>query len=304
MDLVTQMRVFVRVAEAQGFTAAARQLGVSKSVVSKYVGELEDRLGVRLFHRTTRHLSLSEAGAGYYERCTHILAEIEEAEAAIGAIDDEPRGTVRLVLPARFALAKVMPALPPLLRQWPRLNVDLVLDDRPDAATESMSDIAVRLVEDAGTARVLAPVPMVLVAAPGYMQAASAPAVPQDLAFQNCLTLARPLGETSWRLRAGAGEQAIRVTGTLQANNLTALHEAAVAGLGIALLPLEMAAEDLAAGRLVRVLDEFAPLPWSLAAVKLPGESPSARVRVVLDLLAEAARGTRELTGNRAKSAA
>ena len=91
MDLVTQMRVFVRVAEAQGFTAAARQLGVSKSVVSKYIGELEDRLGVRLFHRTTRSLSLTEHGAGYYERCTHILSECEEAEATIGSSDDEPR---------------------------------------------------------------------------------------------------------------------------------------------------------------------------------------------------------------------
>ena len=148
MDLVTQMRVFVRVAEAQGFTAAARQLGVSKSVVSKYIGELEDRLGVRLFHRTTRSLSLTEHGAGYYERCTHILAEIEEAEATIGASDEEPRGTVRVLLPTAFALERIVPALPTLLKKWPRLGVDLVLDDYADLASETASDVAVRLIDN------------------------------------------------------------------------------------------------------------------------------------------------------------
>jgi DNA-binding transcriptional LysR family regulator len=286
------MRVFVRVAEAQGFTAAARQLGVSKSVVSKYIGELEDRLGVRLFHRTTRSLSLTEHGAGYYERCTHILAEIEEAEATIGSSDDEPRGTVRVLLPTRLALDRVVPALPNLLKRWPRLGVDLVLDDYADLASETASDVAVRLLDNEDIAsdevRVLASVPMVLVAAPSYMQTASPPSAPHDLAFHNCLALSRPLSEATWRIKGTGGTHDIRVTGSLQANSLEALHAAARAGIGLALLPETAAAEDIASGKLVKVLEGYTPLPWALAAVRSAGESPPARVRAILDILAEA----------------
>ena len=291
MDLVTQMRVFVRVAEAQGFTAAARQLGVSKSVVSKYIGELEDRLGVRLFHRTTRHLSLTEHGAGYYERCAHILAEIEEAEATIAAADDEPRGTVRVLLPTSFALKRMLPAVPALLKKWPRLNIDLVLDDYADMTTESLADVAVRLMDwddsPGDDVRILTTIPMTLVAAPSYLQTTTAPTAPHDLAFHNCLTLARPLGETTWRLQGIGGEQVIRVTGTLQANSLEALLGAARTGIGIAMLPHDLVQDDLAHARLTRMLEAHAPVPWSLGAACKAGETPPARVRVILDLLAE-----------------
>jgi len=294
LDLVTQMRVFVRVAEAQGFTAAARQLGVSKSVVSKYIGELEERLGVRLFHRTTRSLSLTEHGVGYYERCTHILSEIEEAEATIGSSDDEPRGTVRVLLPTDFALERIVPAFPTLLKKWPRLGVDLVLDDYADLASETACDVAVRMMDSDAVAsdevRLLAPVPMVLVAAPSYLQTASSPAAPHDLAFHNCLALARPLSEATWRLKGSGGSHEIRVTGSLQVNSLAALLAAARAGIGIALLPQDMVEDELAGGKLVKVLDGYAPAPWSLAAVRSAGESPPARVRVILDLLTEATR--------------
>ena len=294
MDLVTQMRVFVRVAEAQGFTAAARQLGVSKSVVSKYIGELEERLGVRLFHRTTRSLSLTEHGVGYYERCTHILSEIEEAEATIGSSDDEPRGTVRVLLPTDFALARIVPAFPTLLKKWPRLGVDLVLDDYADLASETACDVAVRMMDSDTVAsdeiRLLATVPMILVAAPSYLQTASSPAAPHDLAFHNCLALARPLSEATWRLKGSGGSHEIRVTGSLQVNSLAALLAAARAGIGIALLPQDMVEDELADGKLVKVLDGYAPVPWSLAAVRSAGESPPARVRVILDLLTEATR--------------
>lgn len=294
MDLVTQMRVFVRVAEAQGFTAAARQLGVSKSVVSKYIGELEDRLGVRLFHRTTRSLSLTEHGAGYYERCTHILAEIEEAEAAIGSSDDEPRGTVRVLLPTAFALERMLLEFPTLLKKWPRLGIDVVLDDYPDLASESACDVAVRLMDEkeiAGEdARVFATVPMLLVAAPSYMQTAAPPVVPHDLAFHNCIGLARPRSEATWRLDGSDGAHEVRVTGSLQANSFAALHAAACAGIGIALLPQDAVADEIASGKLTKVLEGYAPASWSLAAVRSAGESPPARVRAILDLLTEATR--------------
>jgi DNA-binding transcriptional LysR family regulator len=288
------MRVFVRVAEAQGFTAAARQLGVSKSVVSKYIGELEERLGVRLFHRTTRSLSLTEHGVGYYERCTHILAEIEEAEATIGSSDDEPRGTVRVLLPSDFALERILPAFPTLLKKWPRLGVDLVLDDYADLASETACDVAVRLMDSESVAsdevRVLGTVPMTLVTAPAYLQTAPAPAAPHDLAFHNCLALARPLSEAAWRLQGSGGTQEIHVTGSLQVNSMAALLAAARAGIGIALLPQASVADDLAAGKLVKVLDGYTPVPWSLATVRSAGESPPARVRAILDLLTEATR--------------
>ncbi len=309
MDLVTQMRVFVRVAEAQGFTAAARQLGVSKSVVSKYIGELEDRLGVRLLHRTTRSLSLTEHGAGYYERCTHILAEIEEAEAAIGAIDDEPRGTVRVLLPVAFGLDRILPAFPALLRRWPKLNVDLVLDDFSDVASESLADVAVWLCDDEDgppeDARLLAALPTALVGAPDYVDATAAPTAPHDLAFHNCLTLARPMADTTWRLVGESGApQGVRVTGTFQSNSLEALRRAVVAGVGLAVLPEALVAEDLKAGRLVGVLDGFSTPDWTLVAARASNDPAPARVRAVLDLLAEASAGLAPPSRRTARSAA
>jgi DNA-binding transcriptional LysR family regulator len=294
MDLVTQMRVFVRVAEAQSFTGAARQLNLSKSVVSKYIAELEDRLDVLLFHRTTRHLSLTEQGAGYYERCTHILAEIEEAEAAIGALDQEPRGTVRLLLPAGFATAETLAALAALLRQWPKLGIELVLDDCADVASEASVDIAVRYADAAdqpvGDVQVLATVPAVVVAAPSYAQATPAPIAPPDLAFHNCLTLARPRSDASWRFESGrAGESmAIRVTGTFQASSLAVLRHAALAGIGLTVLPLAMVDEDIAAGRLVRMLGSHAHADWSLVAQRPSTDPAPVRVRAVIEALAAA----------------
>ena len=291
MDLVTQMRVFVRVAEAQSFTGAARQLNLSKSVVSKYIGDLEDRLDVLLFHRTTRHLSLTEQGAGYYERCTHILAEIEEAEAAIGALDQEPRGTVRLLLPAGFAAAETLAALADLLRRWPKLGIEIVLDDCADVASEAAVDVAVRYADGsdqpAGEALVLATVPAIVVAAPSYAQSTAAPVAPPDLAFHNCLSLARPRGDASWHFESGQGGKpaAIRVTGTFQASSLEVLRLAALAGIGLTVLPLALVEEDLAAGRLVRVLESHPHADWSLVAQRPSADPAPARVRALIEAL-------------------
>jgi DNA-binding transcriptional LysR family regulator len=291
MDLVTQMRVFVRVAEAQSFTGAARQMNLSKSVVSKYIGELEDRLDVLLFHRTTRHLSLTEQGAGYYERCTHILAEIEEAEAAIGALDQEPRGTVRLLLPAGFADPDTFAALADLLRRWPKLSIEIALDDSADVASEAAMDISVRYADSAdhpiGEAQFLATVPAVLVAAPSYAQATAAPVAPPDLAFHNCLSLARPRGDAFWHFESTQRGKStpVRVTGTFQASSLALLRLAALAGIGVTVLPLAMVEEDLAAGRLVRLLVSHPHDDWALIAVRPTTDPAPARVRAVMEAL-------------------
>ncbi|AWN53579.1 LysR family transcriptional regulator [Methylobacterium sp. 17Sr1-1] len=282
-DRLTGMQIFVRVAATGSLSAAARVLGLSQSGVTKHVAALEDRLGARLLHRTTRRLTLTEAGRHYLEACERILAEIDEAEAAAGAETAEPRGTLRLNVPVSFGVLHVAPALAAFGQAHPSLTVELGLNDRPVDLIEEGWDLALRighLRDSSLVARSLAPCRMQVCAAPSYLAAHGRPRRPEDLGGHNCLgyTLASSDG---WRFESGT----VAVSGSLRASNGAALVAAAAAGLGVIYQPTFLVAEALRRGSLVALgLGAIPSLP--IHAVMPSRRRPPAKVRALVEFVA------------------
>lgn len=295
MDMVAAMIVFARVVEANSFSAAARRLGQSKSAVSKQVARLEDRLGARLLNRTTRRLSPTEVGAALYERCARIAAEVEEAELAVTRLHAAPRGTLRVNAPVSFGHLHLAPVIPAFMERYPELAVDLTLSDRFVDLVEEGYDLVVRIArleESSLIVRKLAPARRIVCAAPAYVERHGAPAVPADLARHRCLLYAQQAVQHEWHFtdRAG-GRHAVRVAGasagTFQVNNGDALRAVLLQGFGLALLPTFLAGEDIAAGRLVRLLPDHEDVFGTIAALYPHSRHLSPKVRAFVDFLAE-----------------
>lgn len=290
MDPFGGMAVFAAVVEAGSFSAAAAALGLSKSAVSKQVARLEDRLGARLLNRTTRTLALTEVGRDYFERAKRILAEVEEAETAVGRLHAEPRGTLRVNAPMSFGTRHVAPALPALLARYPDLGVDLVLNDRVVDVLDEGFDVSIRIVrmEDSSlVARRLSGFRRVVCASPDYWRRHGRPAHPDDLAGHECLIygyLAQPL---DWPFAGPDGRFRVRVSGRFRANNGDAIRAAALGGLGVALAPSFIVGDDLDAGRLETALEDFEEPDLAIWAVYPPGRHLSAKVRAFVDFLAD-----------------
>ncbi|WP_018259778.1 LysR family transcriptional regulator [Methylobacterium sp. WSM2598] len=285
LDRVTGMQVFVRVAGLGSFAAAGRSLGLSQTGVTKHVTALEERLGTRLLHRSTRRLTLTEAGRGYLEACERILAEITEAEAAARAEALEPTGTLRLNVPLSFGVREIAPALAAFTAAHPALQVDLGLSDRAVDLIEEGWDMAVRigyLRDSALVSRFLAPCRLLLCAAPDYLAARGRPRRPEDLGRHNCLgyTLASSGG---WRF----GGRAYAVTGNLRASNGDALVAAAVAGQGLIYQPSFIVGDALRAGRLVALDLGAPPSVLPIHALVPPGRRQPAKVRACVAFLAD-----------------
>ncbi|MGD8710763.1 MAG: LysR family transcriptional regulator [Ectothiorhodospiraceae bacterium] len=291
MDRLTSMEVFVRVAEEDGFTAAARKLELSKSVVSKHVQSLEKYLGVRLFNRTTRRLSLTEAGTRYYERCVGIIDEVGEAERAVSSLYALPRGVLRVNAPVSFGILHLGPALPAFLRRYPDLQVDISLNDRYVDVVNEGFDVAVRIgrLEDSSLiARRVASSQAWLCASPDYLEANGTPSSPADLTAHNCLVYAYSRQPGGWFLRAPDGrEHRLNVEGTLRANNGEFLLSAAVRGTGIVMMPDFICADAVHRGELVRLLPEYRTAELNISAVYPYARNVSAKVRAFVDFLAE-----------------
>lgn len=283
------LQVFVRIAETGSFSAAARDLGLSKSAASKKLAALEDRLGARLFNRTTRRLSLTEAGSDFLERAQRILAELEEAEQAAGRLTDEPRGVLRVNAPMSFGIRHVAPALADFMMRYPDLAVTLDLDDRRVSLIEEGYDVAVRIADlpdSSLVARKLAPARRVVCASPAYWAERGIPAHPRELARHNCLIYAYLPAQNDWRFHGPGGTVTVRVNGNLKANNGDVLREAALAGLGVCLAPTFLVGDDIRAGRLQAVLDAFADESLAIYAVYPHRRHLSAKVRAFVDFLA------------------
>ena len=290
MPDLSAMAVFARVVEMESFTRAAEELRLSKSAVSKQVSRLEDRLGVRLLNRTTRRLSLTEAGAAFYEGCRKTLSEAEAAEQAVTHLAMTPRGVLKVNVPMSFGFLHVGPALPDFLGRCPELELDLDLNDRRVDLVEEGYDVAVRiglLADSSLVARRLAPSRLLLCAAPGYLAAHGRPAAPEDLAGHDCLVYSYRSAGSQWHFRGPDGLRRVKVAGRLRVNNGDTLLAAALGGLGIALLPSFIAGDDLRAGRLERVLPGWreAEEP-SVHAVYPASRNLSPKVRVFVDFLA------------------
>ena len=290
MDRLTSLTVFARVVDSGGFAAAARRLGMSATMVSSHVQALEDRLGARLLNRTTRKVSLTEVGKVYYERCTQILAELEDADRAAGALQKTPRGTLRL-----YTSTHLVPFLGPVITEfmglYPDVQIDLGMGERMVDLVEEGIDLAIRTVPPPDTTlivRRLAPWRHFLCCAPSYLEKHGAPAHLEDLARHNCLRYAfYPFGD-EWRFIGNDNEPAaVRVSGNLVSASGETLRHAAVAGHGIFLGPSFIAGDDLRASRLVSILDAYRPVDFAINAIYPHRHHLSAKVRTFIDLLAQ-----------------
>jgi DNA-binding transcriptional LysR family regulator len=291
LDRVTGMQVFVRVATLGSFSAAARALHLSQTMVTKHVAALENRLGVKLLHRSTRRLVLTEGGRSYLAACERILAEIEEAEASASLDRIEPRGTLRLNVPLTFGLRQIVPALTAFSRLHPAVSVDLGLADRYVDLIEEGWDLAIRVgrLKDSGlVARRLAPCRTIVCAAPSYLEARGAPRTLDDLSGHNCLgyTLPSAIGAGRWAFGA-EGDLVVPVEGNLRANNGDALLAAALAGQGLIYQPTFIVGDSLRDGSLLRVLSGHPTLELGVHAVLPSGRQAPAKVRAFVEFLAE-----------------
>jgi DNA-binding transcriptional LysR family regulator len=292
LDRFKSLEVFAKVAGAGSLSAAARGMGLSQTMVTKHIAALEARLGTKLFHRSTRRLSITEAGRNYLESAERILAELEAADGAVAADRYEPRGLLRLSAPVSFGARQIAPLLTEFAHHYPGLKVELGLNDRQVDLAEEGWDMAVRIghLSDSNLiARRIAPCRLVLTAAPAYIEAHGRPRVAADLAGHNCLgyTLSRFAVAGYWAFGAKR-ETKIDVAGNLCANNGDALRAAAVAGQGIIYEPTFVVADDLKAGTLVAItLEEPTMELGGIYAAYLPERNPAAKVRVFIDFLVE-----------------
>jgi DNA-binding transcriptional LysR family regulator len=290
MDRFAAMTAFVRVAELRSFSEAARRLGLSKSVISRQIAALEAELRARLFHRTTRSLTLTEAGQGYHDAVVRILADLDEADASVGRLQAAPRGRLRVNAPMSFGVRHLAPALADFLSRHPEVEIDMVMNDRFVDLVDEGFDVAVRigrLVDSSLVARRLAPLRRVVCASPDYLAARGVPASPDDLAGQCCLCYSNMALSDEWRfIDAERRPWPVEVRGRLHINNGDALRVAALAGLGLAYLPSFIVGADLQAGTLIGVLGEHIPQDGAVHAVYPHARHLSPKVRAFVDFLA------------------
>ena len=289
MDSLSDIAVFVQVVDAGSFTAAAEKLGLSKSVVSKYVTRLEDRLGARLLNRTTRRLSLTEVGRVFYERSQQGLREIEEAEAEVSRLQGAPRGMLRLNSPMSFGILHIAPALPEFLALYPDLSVDMSLDDRRVDLVEEGFDLAVRIGElpdSSLLARRLGPCRHVVCGAPGYFRRHGIPRTPEDLRVHNAITFKYQDTPGEWHF-VSPDDTVIRITvsGSIQMNNSLGLREVVMHEAGLTLTPTLLVGDDIKAGRLQAVLSGYKALEVSIYAVYPQRRHLSPKVRAFVDFM-------------------
>lgn len=291
MESLSDIAVFVQVVRSGSFTAAAEKLGMSKSVVSKYVTRLEDRLGARLLNRTTRRLSLTEGGRDFYQRSHKALDEIEQAEAELSRLQEEPRGELRLCSPMSFGILHIAPLLPAFQARYPELDVDMVLDDRKTDLVDEGFDLAVRIGElpdSSLVARRLGPCRHVMCASPEYLARNGVPQSPEELSSHPVLTYRYQDSPAQWHLLGLDGtHHQVPIDSRLQMNNSLGLREALLKGAGVTLTPTFVVGGDIRAGRLRAVLPEYKTLEVSIYAVYPQRKHLSPKVRAFVDFLSE-----------------
>lgn len=298
--------VFASVVEHRSFSGAADALGVSKATVSKAISRLEARLGTTLFHRTSRRLTLTDSGRGLAERAQRILSEGTEAEEAALDAAKAPAGTVRIAASVTFGAKIVAPVLADFMKLYPDIRIDLTLSDAFIDIVGDGIDVAVRIAElpdSSLRARRVAPVSIYVVGAPAYFEEHGRPMHPADLATHACFAYTHASNPDTWRFRRAGGEEAaVRIDGPLRSDSGDAMLPALCAGLGIAILPDFIVEDDLAAGRLESVLDDWSLGAGALHLVTPPGTLRPARVEAVIDYLAERLRASCGSAGGRLAS--
>jgi DNA-binding transcriptional LysR family regulator len=288
-DRWQELRIFVRAAESGSFSRAARELQLSQPSVSRVIGELEARLGVKLLLRTTRRIAVTDAGALFLDRAREILADMEDAEDAARGLDSL-RGLIRLALPVVYGTREIIPLLPKFLALHPELKVEMAVSDaRQDLVAEG-ADVAIRLGElddSVFGARKLETLERMLVASPGYLRVRGTPKRPADLAAHDCIFGPGNFGRDSWSFSRDGAEISVDVRGRIHTNSGPGAFASVMAGLGIAMVSTVMAGPEIKQGLLVPLLRGYRLSPVEVHAVFPGGPRPSTKVRALVDFLVE-----------------
>lgn len=295
MDRLESDRMFLAVMESGSFTAAAERLGTSSGQASKLVSRLEGVLGVRLLNRTTRSVSPTEAGQAYFHRLRPLLEEYDSLEAQVRHSTHAPRGRLRLTAPLTFGVVELTPALNAFALRYPDIQLDVSFSDRVASLVEEGFDMAVRVgrPEDSSLiSRKLCDVRLVVVGAPEYLDRNPEPATPDDLAEHDCIIDTNFRDPSRWPFDIAGVERLAPVRGRLRYSNAEACLRAAEAGLGLACLPAFVAGAAIRSGRVTRVLAEYETEPYGVHALYPHGRHLAAKVRALVDFLAERYRGT------------
>ncbi|WP_050401783.1 LysR family transcriptional regulator [Bradyrhizobium embrapense] len=290
MDKLASLRAFVKVVESGSFAEAGRQMRLSRSAISKYVGDLEESLGVQLLNRTTRHASPTENGQMYFERAIVILSDVDAADQAVTQLQSAPRGLLRVNAPMSFGTMRLGPALADFMTKYPDLQLQLVLSDDLLDPVQDGFDVTLRIAELESSsliARKIVPVPRLVCASPDYLKRHGTPLHPQDLRDHVSLTYGFLLTGNQWKLTGSDGVHWIQPAWSLCVNNAEVLRDVAVKGKGIALIPEFIAAEALKDGRLQAVLANYSAPPLTLYAVYPPTRHLAVKVRLFIDFLVD-----------------
>jgi len=288
VDKLISMQVFEKVAKHNSFSAAARDMGLSKAMVSKHIASLENSLDVLLLNRTTRRLSLTESGAAYLERVKNILADIEETELAVSTLSSEPRGTLKLSAPTSFGSFHLARAIGGYKQIYPDVHIEMILTERLHDLVEDGLDLAIHVghLDDSSLiAKRLASARMIVCGSPAYFEKHGIPETPEDLIYHQCLIYSPRTPANEWIFKKDNKKFNVRVSGDIRSNIGDALRVAAMQDSGLIQLPTYMTGLDIKAGRLQAVLEDYEPPESPINALYLHRKHLSAKVRTFVDYL-------------------
>jgi DNA-binding transcriptional LysR family regulator len=289
MDKLASLRAFTQVVISGGFAAAARKMGLSRSSVNKLVIDLENNLGVQLLQRSTRKVNPTPSGLAFYERCLNILAELEAAELAVSQLQEQPKGTLKINAPMSLGTLYLAPAVADFLTLYPQLQIQLTLDDRFIDPIAEGFDLTVRISRPETAAslvtQIITPIPRLLCAAPVYLEKQGIPLHPTQLTEHSCLHYGYVTTNDRWKLSNGNEEYVVTVKGRLCSNNGEVLRDAAVKGLGIAMLPKFIIDRELERGELKIVLPNYHPPTLTLHLVYPVNRYLSAKIKLFSEFL-------------------
>lgn len=286
MDKFACMKAFVAVVEAQGFSPAARRLGVSKALISKQIGQLEEHLDARLLQRTTRQVRATSVGQAYYEQSRFLLAELDDLEDAVQTNSANPRGELRITAPITFAELHLMPVVANFSRRFPKVKLNVILTDRFVDLVEERIDVAIRigtLTDSSMVARKLGETSMVVCASPSFLAQHGEPALPQQLADYDCVVDGNYSGGSYWTLGMGENTVTTEVTSHITVNSARAARELVLGSQGIGLLPSFVVADDIANGNLKPLLSGHPSEALGIYAVYPHRKHLAAKVRLFID---------------------
>ena len=291
MDKFASMEAFTQVVQSGGFAAAARKMGVSRSTVNKLVINLENDLKVQLLQRSTRKVNPTPTGLVFYERCLNILAEVVAAEVAVSELQTEPQGTLKINAPMSFGTLHLSKAIAEFIAQYPKLQVQLTLDDRFIDPIAEGYDLTIRISQPETSAslvcQTISPMPRVLCAAPDYLKKQGIPHTPEELSQHSCLHYGQIVTGNQWELSNGDRQYQITVQGVLCSNNGEVLKDAALQGLGIALLPTFIISQELNQGTLTAVLPDYKPPALDLCLIYPLNRHLNTKIKLFVEFMGQ-----------------